>query len=406
MRRWYAMSQKGSVFGAVMLVAGTSIGGGILAFPVVTGETGFIPSIVMMLFGWAFMTVSALFLVEASLWMEEGSHILTMTSRLLGPLGKGCAWLLFLFISYASLVGYIAGGGRLVGAALNLPNGWSFPLFAIVFGGCFFISNVLLGRINALLMIGAIGCYVVLVGGGIFHIKWGFLARQEWGAGIKAFPLLLTIFSFQTIVPSLSNYLNRDRKALKRSIIIGTLLALGFYILWQALVLGTILYDGDQGLAAALLSGVPATEFLGVHHKMEWFGPVADSFAFFALATSFIGIGFGLYDFLADALRISKRGWGILTLGFLIIAPSLFFALTIEKVFLLALDLSGGVGDSILNCIFPALMVFSGRYLKNYPSEGRTFGGKGMILFVVVYGAAVLAIEILGKFGVVQSVGG
>ena len=42
--------RKGSVLSAMFLVAGTCIGGGMLALPVATGVSGFIPSIAIMHF--------------------------------------------------------------------------------------------------------------------------------------------------------------------------------------------------------------------------------------------------------------------------------------------------------------------------------------------------------------------
>lgn len=404
--------QKGSILGATMLVTGTCIGGGMLALPVATGSSGFFPSLILMLFGWAFMTITALFLAEANLWMEEGAHIITMASRLLGPLGKAAAWILYLFIGYASLVAYSAGGGELLGAGLkalvgiSLSNTWAVILFVVVFGIILYLGNVILGRINTLLMVGLVISYILMLTVGIPHIKWEMLLRSSWGHTLIAVPLLLTIFSFQTIVPSLTLYLKQDARALRLSIILGTTGALIIYIIWQMLVLGTVELEGETGLAAALEQGKPATEFLGAAVANTWFGRLADFFAFFSLVTSFLGIALGLFDFLADGLKMSRKGWGSVSLGLLVALPTLFFALTMERVFLRALDTSGGIGDSLLNGLIPALMIYVGRYRKHYFSEYRLFGGKPLIFVVIFYALCVFVIELLGKFGLIVSLGG
>src|ERR1700693_353744 len=85
-----------------------------LALPVATGVSGFIPSTLMMVLCWLAMTSSALLLLEVNLWMKEGAHIITMSSTILGPVGRIVSWCLYLFISYASLVAYTAAGGSLV----------------------------------------------------------------------------------------------------------------------------------------------------------------------------------------------------------------------------------------------------------------------------------------------------
>lgn len=404
--------QKGSIFGATMLVAGTCIGGGMLALPVATGSAGFFPSLCLMLIGWAFMTTTALFLAEVNLWMEEGAHIMTMASRLLGPIGKAAAWILYLFIGYASLVAYTAGGGELMSAGLrsilgiSLSNTWAVVLFVIIFGIILYLGNVILGRINAILMVGLITSYVFMVIVGIPHIDWLLLLRSSWGSSLIAVPLLLTIFSFQTIVPSLALYLKQDARALRLSILLGTTAALIIYTIWQLLVLGTVELHGETGLAAALEQGKPVTEFLGATVSSTWFGRLADFFAFFSLVTSFLGIALGLFDFLADGLKMSRAGWGSIGLGLLVAVPTLFFALTMENAFLRALDTSGGIGDSLLNGLIPALMIWVGRYRKHYFSEHRVFGGKPLIICVICYSLFVLAIELLGKFGFILSLGG
>jgi tyrosine-specific transport protein len=404
--------KKGSILGASLLVAGTCIGGGMLALPVATGVSGFFPSFFLLLLGWGFMTTTALLLAEANLWMEEGAHVITLASRLLGPVGKILAWLLYLFIGYASLVAYAAGGGELFSSAMDrffgiaIPETWAIILFVIFFGTIIYLGNVIVGRINTFLVFGLIGAYILLIGVGAGHIKWDLLLRSTWGNTIIAVPLLLTVFSFQTIVPSLTIYLKQDGKALRLSIIIGTSLTLLVYVIWQALVLGTVLLDGDYGLAAALAKGKPATEFLGIAVGKPWVGAIADFFAFFALITSFLGIALGLFDFLADGLKIKEKKWGNVALGLLVAVPTILFALSMERVFLTALDTSGGIGDAILNGLFPALMVWIGRYYKGYNSEFRVPGGKPLLVFVICYALFVFAVELGGQFGLIVSLGG
>lgn len=354
------------------------------------------------------MTTTALFLSEINLWMEKGSHVISMASRFLGRPGKILAWLLYLFISYASLVAYTAGGGELFRSGLEaigitLSSNLAVLVFVILFGSVLYLGNVILGRINTILMFGLVISYILLIATGSGHVSMEPLRRHDWGNTLIAVPLLLTIFSFQTIVPSLTIYLHQDGKALRRAIIYGTTLSLLVYAIWQWLVLGTILYDGENGLAAALAQGLPATQFLRSATGNPWVGAFADFFAFFALITSFLGIALGLFDFLADGFKIKRTKTGNMLLGFLVALPVLFFVYTLERVFLRALDSSGGIGDAILNGIMPALMLWIGRYTMQLKSEYRLPGGKPLIILVICYALFVFTIEILGKFGVIFS---
>ncbi len=379
---------KSSVLSVVCLVAGTCIGGGMLALPVATGISGFVPAMVVMLVAWLAMTLSGLFLLEVSLWMDEGAHVISMAKRFLGNPGRVLAWILYLFICYASVVAYTAGGGAQLTHGLHqafawdVGKGFSCTIFLIVFGAVIYLGHLVVGRVNTILFTGMIVAYFALIGLGIDQVDTTLLGQRQWRTAWFAIPLFLTSFSFQTMVPSLTPMLKRNAKALRWAIIGGTTLTLLVYVAWEWLVLGIVPVEGPTGLAAALAKGEPATHYLKQHVGMGAIFIVAEYFAFFALVTSFLGIAMGLFDFLADGLRIRKNIRGKVILTLLIAVPTLFFAINFERAFLVALDTSGGYGDSILNGLMPVAMVWIGRYRLGLKSEMPTPGGKIVLMLV------------------------
>lgn len=381
-----------------------------LALPVSTGVSGFIPSIVMMGVCWLAMTVSALLLMEVSLWMEEGAHVITMAERLLGKWGKVIAWLLFLFISYGSLVGYAAGAGMQIAHAadvwLGIKMGKAFGVlaFIIFFGASLFFGSRVVGRLNAVVFIGMILAYFGVIGMGLDEVKPALLRHRTWTYAFMALPLLLTTFSFQTLVPSLTPYLQRHAKSLRLAIVLGTTMTFVVYLVWQCLILGIVPVDGPDGLAVALLRGEPATDFVSRHVDGWGLNVTVEFFAFFAIITSFLGIGLGLFDFLADGLHIKERGLGMVWLGALIVVPTYFCAVYFERAFIIMFDTTGGVGDTILNGIFPALMVWKGRYRLGYSDGALVGGGKFLLVAVIVVFASILLLECLMLSGVLASV--
>lgn len=394
--------RKGSILSAMFLVAGTCIGGGMLALPVATGVSGFLPSIAIMLLCWLAMTMTALLLIEVSLWMEEGVHLISMTSRLLGVSGRVVSWFLYLFICYASLIAYTAGGGFQIADAIKnyfevpLLKEYGAVIFILVFGSVIYLGSQIVGRVNAVLFTAMVVAYFALVGVGVDEVKGDLLLHREWRGSLMAVPLLLTAFSFQTMVPSLTPYLKSNIKALRWAVIGGTTLALIIYAIWQGLILGIVPVEGSNGLAEALSRGEPATQFLKEHVEGRWIANIAEFFAFFAIVTSFLGIALGLFDFLADGLKIKKVGMGKVILGVLIVVPTIICATYFERVFLVALEISGGFGDSILNGLIPVLMVWVGRYhLKlGNASHFRVPGGKILLACVFVFFLCTLALEI------------
>lgn len=392
---------------ALFLVAGTCIGGGMLALPVATGVSGFMPSIVMMILCWVSMTLTALLLLEVSMWMEDGVHIISMTSRILGVPGKMVSWCLYLFICYASLVAYTAGGGLQIAAVFNsyfdfvLSKELGAVLFIMIFGGVVYLGSNTVGRVNTILFIAMILAYVGLVSIGIPEVKSELLYKSNWPRAYAVIPLLLTTFSFQTMVPSLTPYLKRNVKALRIAMVGGTFVTFVIYAIWQCLILGIIPVEGEYGLAEALLRGEPATQFLEMHVIGPWVHVIAEYFAFFAIITSFLGIAFGLYDFLADGLTIKKQGTGKIILGLLIVIPTIICAISFERVFLVALETSGGFGDSILNGLIPISMVWLGRYRLGLsrPGDFRVAGGKPLLAILFVFFLLVLILTIFIQTG-------
>lgn len=395
---------------AMFLVGGTAIGGGMLVLPLATGISGFIPSGIVMLLCWLAMTASGLFLLEASLWFEDEVHMLTMSRRLLGKVGAAFAWVLFLFISYASIVAYTASGGDMLEEGVHALAGISFGkalscvLFFVIFGVVIDFGAQIVGRINALLFVGLVGAYVLIVLIGLPEVKTENLLHQRWSTALMSIPFMLTSFSYQTLVPSLTPYMKRNPALLRISVIGGTTIALLIYILWQIVVLGIVPAHGENGLIYALISGKPATSFIGYAADGKWIATVATFFGFFAIVTSFLGMGLGLFDFLADGLKVSKKGKGKLLLGSLIAFPTLFFAIFFERVFLVALDITGGFGDTILNGIMPVLMIWVGRYRLNLPSQNIFKGGKALLGAVLLFFVLSLTLEILIHLGLISSI--
>lgn len=397
------------IISAMFLVAGCCIGGGMLAMPLATGINGFLPALVIMVFCWAAMTASALLLLEVSLWMEEGSHVITMTSRILGKYGKAIAWLLFLFISYASLVAYTAGGGVQIAEAISavisqhVGNDWGALVFLVISALVIYVSPVFVSRVNSVLFIALIAAYVALVGMGLDEVDHNYLKPFKWAGAWGAVPLLLTAFSFQTMVPSITPLLKSNPRALKLAIVGGTTIALIVYVIWEGLVLGIVPIEGPGGLREAFEKGIPATTFLKQHVGGYHVALIAEFFAFFAIITSFFGIGLGLFDFLSDGLKIKKEGSGKIILTLLYVIPVLIFATQFERVFYLALDYTGGFGDTILNGIIPVLLVWVGRYHLGYKGVMRVPGGKPILIVVFCLFAIALALEIGTVSGLIKT---
>jgi len=391
------------ILAAMFLVGGTCVGGGMLALPVLTAGAGFYPSIGAMAACALFMGMTGLLFLEVVLWMEEGVHILTMTSRMLGPFGKWLAAFLYLLIAYASLIAYVSGVGGLISDFLSHRFGlevapWiACGLFSMAFGSAIYFGNQVVGRVNTLLFVGMVGSYLLLVLTGVGEIDLEKLRGGDLGQLFLSMPLLLAIFSYQVLVPSLPLYVGRDIRALRWSVLGGCLLALVVYIVWQGVILGVVPFYGEHGLLESLERGEVATAPLRYFAKSRWIPAMGSFFALFALITSYLGFGLGLFDFFADGLKMERKGWqkGVLTL--LVVLPSLFLAIVWPSAFVVAIEATGGFGDAVLNGMIPVAMVWVGRYRKGMPAENRLFGGKPMLCILFLFALFIFVSELVGK---------
>jgi tyrosine-specific transport protein len=382
------LSHGGKVFGGALLVAGTAIGGGMLALPVLTAQGGFIPATMIYVLCWLFMASTGLLLMEVFLWNKEEVNIVSMARMTLGVPGKVFAWVLYLFLFYSLTVAYMSCGGKLAEDVFEILGKTEFPqwigplCFVILFAPFVGLGAKAVDRVNVVLMSGLIISFLTFVILGVSHIEWDFMERINWKLALAATPVMFTSFGFQGIVPTLTNYLDRNPIKVKRAILIGSFMPLVAYIIWEALILGVIPLDF---LEVAKKEGQTAVVPLKNILHLPWLYCVGQFFAFFAIVTSFLGVTLGLLDFLADGLKIKKDMKGRTLLSLLIFVPPLLFAMMNPCIFLNALQYAGGLGCALLLGLLPILMAWSGRYRLKLKSDYSLPGGRVVLSLLIVF---------------------
>lgn len=396
-------TNSGSVFGAILLIAGCCIGAGMLGLPVLSAPAGFIPSLVFFVVGWLFMTCTGLLLLEATLWFDKEVNIITIASKTLGMIGKTVAWALFLFLFYTLMVAYISGSGELFAdfyleiTGSTLPAWIGSVICTAMLGLFLYIGISAVDRFNRILMLGLIVSYVALVILGSRHVNVDLLKHYDWSSSLLVLPAMIISFGFHNLVPSLTTYLNKDESRLKKAIIIGGTIPLAVYIIWQWLILGLV--SPEIGFQAAIDQGQMATQLLRHAVGTSLVVDVAQYFAFFAIVTSFVGVALSFTDFLADGLQIKKTAVGKAILCALVLLPPLFFSLVYPRLFLLALSYAGAFGAVILFGILPAAMVWSGRYYKKLSTKELVPGGKVTLIIVVLFAFFVFGLQLVKEIG-------
>jgi tyrosine-specific transport protein len=397
------MNDKHHLIGGVLLVAGTTIGAGMLALPVVTGFAGFIPSISLFVLYWIFMTFTAFLMLEVNLWMGEHTNLITMAKKTLGRRGQIISWMIYLFLLYTLTTAYVAGGGYMLVDFIRQMTGWNLPgwigplpLLGI-FGIFVYKGARSVDYINRILMVGLVLTYLCMI---IFlspHVQSDLLKHQQWDGLWMAVSIVSTSFGFHIIIPTLTDYLNRDVKQIKQVILIGSLIPLLVYISWEFLTLGIIPLKGVNGLFSGYEKGIDGATLMGQLLNHSELSLLARLFSIFAILTSFLGVSLSLRDFLSDGLNIQKSRRGRFILYLLTFIPPLILTLTDPRAFLNALEYAGAFGVVTLLGLLPVIMVWRGRYHLHFPSSFQTPGGKWALMLAFCLSLIVIGMEIINK---------
>lgn len=395
------MKQKNLLFGGSLLIAGTSIGAGMLALPAITAFGGFVPSVVLFTLVWALMLATAFFFLDVNLSMKGEHNFISLAGKTLGKEGKAISWIFYLLLLYALLAAYISACIPLFSFAFS--SLFSIKLSPVIaafilptlFGGFIYLGTRGIDYLNRLLMLGLVISYFLLCGGLPQHVEPSRLIHQDILASFVSLPVIMTSFGYHIIIPTLVTYMNHRASLLRKALLIGSSIPFVVYLLWQVLALGSLPLSN---LAEAWQTGTPITESLAKAFHSPWIASIARFFSFFAIITSFLGISLSLSDFLTDGLRIKKTWEGKLIAILLTFMPPLIFIFSCQNSFYIALDYAGAF-VAILLGILPSLMALSLKENKWYQS----FYGKTMVYLVIFLCFAIVMINILEQQGYLKS---
>ncbi|MDQ8039540.1 MAG: aromatic amino acid transport family protein [Rickettsiella sp.] len=389
--------------GGILMITGNAIGGGMLALPLATAQAGFINSTLFLIACWALMLAGGLLILEVNLWFPANSHLVSMARATLGKTGEIITWLCYLLLLYSLLAAYIAGGSDFLQGLLQKVNlHFSLKSMAILFvfglGAIVYKGIRSVDTFNRALMGGKLLIYLLLI-----LLIFPFLSHSQLNQGQlhyipKSLMIMVTSFGFAAIIPSLRTYFHSDVRQLRRVIILGSLIPLVCYILWNAAIMGIIPIDGNLGLAHIAQANQPTSELTNTLSNLlnkKIITGLAWGFTSICLATSFLGVGLSLADFLKDGFGLNEIKQGNNITAILTFLPPLIIVLFFPGAFMSALNYAGIWCASLL-ALLPALMAWSGRYYQQMTFSYRVMGGKGLLGLVIIAASIIIAHAFFG----------
>jgi len=383
-----------TVWGAAALVAGTTVGAGILALPAETAAAGLVPSVCAVSGAWGYSVLTGLLLAEVALNAAEESDtsdasFVSLAGRTLGPIGGATASAGQFFLSGVLLVAYTARGGEVLGRLAGVPSGAGAAAFTLALGLlCAAAPPAALDAANSLLLALLLVAFAALLAAAAPGIQPEAFSVADWTALPHALPVVALSFVYHNVVPLIVRTCRGHAPSVRAAIVRGTALPWAMYVCWEVAVLGSA--DTSNAGADPLAGG----------------GLAVDAFALLAVATSYVGFALSLSDMLLDtppfrATQQSRRSDAGVPLAPLVLAllPPCLCAVCEPGIFLRALE-TAGVGGALALCgILPGAMVLAERRRRR--DRGKKTGaqlapgGDATARAVMLVGAAVVAADTL-----------
>lgn len=395
------------LLGGTMLVAGTAIGAGMLGLPMISAGMWFYWSTALLVISWFCMLRSAQALLEVNLHFEPGDSFHTLARSLLSPFWTTLNGLSVAFVLYTLVYAYVSGGGSVVQQALlpvlqfPPPRFFTSLFFALLLAACIWWSSAAVDRLATVLMGGMVITLVISIAGMLGHLQLDVLTDRGGQGGKYLFiwcavSTYLTSFCFHASVPSLIKYLGKNGKMINRCLIGGTLIALACYFFWLLSTDGIIprvqyrMIIADGANVGNLLEAADGSLGMGLIMRC------LEIFSLLAVATSFLGAGLGLFDYMADLCNFDNSRLGRTKTMLVTLVPPMICGLIWPDGFLPAIGWAG-LAAAIWSVIVPALMLRAGR--RRFPPEYYTApGGSMLIPLLILYGSLVGVCHIMFVF--------
>ncbi|MEX9949133.1 tryptophan permease [Providencia zhijiangensis] len=400
--------KRPSILGGSMIIAGTAVGAGMFSIPMVTSGVWFSGSVVLLIYTFICMLLSGLMILEANMNYPAGASFHTMVKDLLGSGWNTINTLSITFVLYILTYAYISAGSSIITENISkyvqVPQALSGFVFAVVIAFFVWLSTRAVDRLSTILIGGMVITFVMSIGGMVTTASPLILFNQYENSqseylpyALAALPYLLTSFGYHGNVPGLVKYYNKDSRSVMLSLVYGAGITVTIYILWQYAIQGNIprssfiaIRENGNNIGALLNQ-------MNISAQSSFISQFLTLFSYMALASSFLGVSLGLFDFIADFFKFNDSHQGRFKSVIITFLPPTVLGLAFPDGFIYAIGFAG-LAATIWAVIVPAMMARASR--KRFPNNSyRTPGGSFVIGFVILFGLINAAAHILSLLG-------
>ena len=385
--------------GSIMLIAGTCMGSGMIALPMVLAKIGIIPSIIFMIAMWAAMYLSSLVGIELNIQAGKSMTLGQLGKHFSGRMAESIGTLSMKVLAYALLAAFLYGGSsilqRLIPSCsihqvisgfalvgfllLTLPTQWLDYINRCLF------SSLLIG----------IGVLIALLA---VMINWSDLplfapSYQDLSLWAMIMPVVFTSFGFHTIIHTITKYCGNNTAVLKKAFFWGSLVPALAYIIWTASVVGAVHHNNPEFYQQMISGKVEVGDLVKeLSHLTQW--PLMQMFIWCLLVTklvvSVIGVGLSLRDSINTLIKKESILLHHVGSSFAAIAPAYVIAMMVPNAFISVLGFAGMI-LAIIAILLPVYLL--GR-LKETTLHYSELKSKLLVRTLLLVGFAAIGFEL------------
>ncbi|TKF65385.1 tyrosine transporter [Vibrio sp. F13] len=380
------------MMGSSLIIAGTALGAGMLAIPMVLAQFGLLYGTLLMVLICFGTTYAALLLLEATIKAGGGLGLNSIARKTLGKQGQLLTNGLLYALLICLLMAYILGAGDLLSKLLSnfgveITATTSQTVFTLLAGAVVASGTGVIDKLNRALffvMLASLFATMAFLAPSMTQENLMQVTSHDHVDLIKTSAILFTSFGFMVVIPTLVSYNHEATdKQLRNMVIIGSLIPLVCYLCWLFAVVGNL--SEEQFRSFENVSDLMAA----FEAQSPWVGNVLSTFTGLALLTSFFGVAMALFNQNKDMFNQNTA----VTYCISFILPLAGSLLAADK-FLQVLNYAGII-LVFLAVFVPLVMVHKQRFMNVADDRYRAEGGSAMMLFSLLFGCFLLISQVI-----------
>lgn len=380
------------MMGSSLIIAGTALGAGMLAIPMVLAQFGLLYGTLLMVLICFGTTYAALLLLEATIKAGGGLGLNSIARKTLGKQGQLLTNGLLYALLICLLMAYILGAGDLLSKLLSnfgvdITATSSQITFTLLAGAVVASGTGMIDKLNRALffvMLASLFATMAFLAPSMTQENLMQVTSHNHVDLIKTSAILFTSFGFMVVIPTLVSYNHEATdKQLRNMVIVGSMIPLVCYLCWLFAVVGNL--SEEQFRSFKNVSDLMAA----FEAQSPWVGNVLSTFTGLALLTSFFGVAMALFNQNKDMFNQNTA----VTYCISFILPLAGSLLAADK-FLQVLNYAGII-LVFLAVFVPLVMVHKQRFMKVAEDRYSAEGGKPMMIFSLLFGCFLLISQVI-----------